>query len=609
MLCLKMTIYEPNNENICFVFSVFLFREHMSDIDLKKDIARSMKTLNQMYFLNQNHPYMGGDSYVVPAQDTDITIFPNTTNNLLSSPSSIPNLTYYLFGTQYSTSFFKTNAIGNNTSVHVLKTTDAEGSVAASYVSETIDRWESMIYDKIAPSTPAIGDVVDINVSSLMSDVTEIRLLNALYALYDLMSDTNWTTFQNRVDLGTHRTMRLKLAQITSGKNKTAELRSKDKNDSSTDGANLHYLLGDSWESILITFADDEKFVPFALRRLMYLYIRNFQFNIILSLIDKSTTTPTDYYTPSAKLAQSIYALLETDIITLKDDTNVRMTEGVANRIRRYNNFTRSINEINDTYGETKDYVKANSERYDSESKYEGKASAIMYSSVAILIVSLAVSFISVGLNMDMKQKLMIAGGSAAFASIAGLALFVVFTKQVVEGFAATPRTAFASSRFTSSLTKKIKEETITDYKTAILDLSREYIQYIAVLIQTITSYRSFGNVTYSMAKEYRYYVDHNTTLRNTGDKYRVAHRASDLYQKKHGATIYLCILLAIICSVMAIAYIWVGESAPFLQTYVLGLGGVIIFVIFVIYIMEITGYVRTDGDKKYWGKPPANSL
>lgn len=580
-----------------------------ADIALKKDIARSLRTLNEMYFIKQDHPYMGGASHVRPDQETDTTIFPNPTLNNTNF-SNRSNLTYYLFGNQYQFNgttnytppFFKVNAPNANTFVYVLKK-NGETSFSDSYSIVRLGQWETNILDMIATAEDSVNDVVDINVWPLLTNDTEKMLLNALYALYDLTSDTKWPIFQNMVDNGSYGSMQVKIANIgADNRNKTARLDSKD----TTDGANINYILGENWATILTNLADNEKFVPFALRRLMYLYIRNFQFNIALSLVNKAPVPAngTDYLTPSSILAQSIFALLESDIITLKDDTNVRMAEGVANRIQRYNSFTRSINDINDTYGETKDYVKANSERLDSETKYEKKASVMMYVAVAILFVSLAVSFVSVGLNMDVKQKLMIAGGSAAFASIAGLVLFVVFTKQVVEGFAPAPRTAFASGKFTRTMTNDVKEKTITEYKLAILELSRDYIQYITTLIQTITSYRSFGNVTYSMAKEYRYYVDHNTTLKNTGDKYRAGHRASDLYQKKYGASMYLCVLLAIVCSIMAIAYIWVGQNAAFLQPFVLGVGGVAIFIIFVIYIMEITGYVRTDGDKKYWGKP-----
>ena len=551
----------------------------MATLSIKQDIARILRSYNQMFFGKVDHPIMGGASFFDPSA-AEAQIFTGS-----------PDVMKRLFGDQFvpqgpgaqsAPKPFVTIAFANSIAVHAL----TQGST--SYISIPFTQWGNLAERVMTATSP----VVDFNVMNLMSNNEEKALLNALYALHDLMGDEKWQSFKANSELENPSEILLRTGEIVNGKNKNAALQF---NSTTPEASVLAPVFGANWQATLVKLANDERFIPFALRRVAYLCIRMFSFYVAMSMLDKIPAESSADLERAAQLISAIYTILDNDLTIMKNDTLVRVTNGVSKRITRYNNYTTEINSLTDEYSETKGFVKRNAERFDTERKYEMRGKVLGAIALVIMIIAVVVATVAALLDMDFKQKLMVSGGALAFIAVAGIVLMAFFTKQVVEGF-----NVFGNGTSDISL----KNAVISGFNTAILDIARDYLHTTMALVQSISSYRSFGNATYTMAKEYRYFKDNNVQLKNTGEKYRALHRASDLYQKKYGASMYLFIMLGLIGTLTSMAYIAAQEKMPVAMPVALGVGGLLAFIVLVVFILEVTGIVRTDGDKKYWGNP-----
>lgn len=543
----------------------------MASSVIKEDIAGSLKNMNEMYFQGTKHELLGKFS--------TSTGFPSG------------GMVAKLFDTQYTQNEAEPSfqsAAASTVYVYVKKKNQT------TYEQSSNDLWSNVAYF----DTQATNSIVDINVYP-MSGSNVQKTFKKLYALHGLADADKWTQFVKIVksdDVSDPWTTEVPSPEMNSQVN-SKYANNKEKLD------NLIGKVSDEDKSLradLIRLALNPVFHPFALRRLAFLYIRVLSFYVAMDAKFKTNTPIAN----ADKLAQGIYRLLDNEYKLLTQSSMEKVTKGMNKRVQRYNRFTDGVNEIADTYDDTRAYVKKNAERMEKESTFESRASGLFYVALAIFVVTVVVSTASVFMDMEFRQRWAIAGGATAFAAVAGLAMLVLFTKKVVEGFDVTT-SAFAFDINTPT----DNEGAITHYNNAINELARDYLQGTMTLLHALRSYRSFGNATYSMAKEYRHFREADEQLRNTGEKYKASYRSSDLYQKKYGATVYLFVVLSLLAGIVAMGYVVAAEKLPIAQPYILGVAGFFAFIVLAIYILEISGYVRTDGDKKYWGVPDTRQL
>jgi hypothetical protein len=569
----------------------------MSLVPIQKDIAQTLNTIYDTYVKDLEKPItdsvaiLGGSQNVDPKGTSPSAIFKGGLIQKLfaQTPDTFPDIE--------STATNVYVSVGTNTHYNRVPITSADAQV----------------FQKTKETVAPAQQVTDINVVNMISSKNEI---NALYALFDLMSDNTWSQYKSGTD-AERQNLVLKIGELTrvgntqQYVNKTRALKN----------CNLNLVLGNSWQLILKTFVENKRFIPFVVRRMAYLYIRMYSYyaanNYLLDKANNSTMSAevsNQFTINCSSLVQAIYALIDRDLRLMLNEAMPRISKGVSNRIVRYNTYTNEINALSDEYGGTRDFLKNNVERMESGGKHEKNTKIMMIVAfITFLIVTIGASA-SMLLPIDFRQKMIINGGSLAFATLVSVIIFFIFSRKVVEAFNTSDQSNFSSSvyatlKFAEMTTNVVVTEAVATYKNAIIEIARDYLVKLLLLVQNITSYRSFGNATYSMAKEYRYYKDHNQQLFNTGHKYRSAHKASDLHRKKYAATISLFIILSIIVALLVMGYIFANEKMPHAQPYVLGIGGFFTFVVFVFYILEITSYVRTDGNKKYWSQPDHSIL
>lgn len=337
----------------------------------------------------------------------------------------------------------------------------------------------------------------------------------------------------------------------------------------------------------------------YMLQRMFYVLIRLFQFKITMSVLNDKFPLNNDVQQKELMgVPAAILTLLEQDISRLTEvmkDMNADITE----RKTLYNDFNSKVSDIDTAVDVNKAVMNRNMDRIRAESSYEGRMKAFMIASFVVLVLVLVGSAVIHVMPFEHRIKLIGYAVIVITVGLSALLLSFVQSKTVIEGFNATIDNTFSSVVYTSLEKQKIKEL----YSLEMYRLVVGYLERCFNFTHSMNVYQTMGNVTYTMAKELRYFTDTNNRMQLTGEKMRNEYRASDLAQKQYNSSMYFFISVGIIVSATLLAY---NGFASFggVQTIALIAGGIILLIAIIIYILEYSGYVRTDGDKKYWGQP-----
>jgi hypothetical protein len=204
-------------------------------------------------------------------------------------------------------------------------------------------------------------------------------------------------------------------------------------------------------------------------------------------------------------------------------------------------------------------------------------------------------------LPLEKRKRLIGAGAVLGVASIGALIMSVVFSKVVVEGFAS----AFVDPYGADQIANTINDENGTilfsgEMRRKVL----EYLQKCAMLVTSVKSYQILGNINYTMAKESRYFNDMDSQMKLAGERIKGTHRSSDLMQKQNSASMYFFVTVSIIIGAALVSLVAFDES-PMVRLITYVVAGFFLALAMIIYVLEHSSYVRTDGDKKYWLQPP----
>lgn len=399
-------------------------------------------------------------------------------------------------------------------------------------------------------------DVTEIDVKNLLSNSSNKEELGALYSLYNLSMDANWKTFKTYTVFP-----------------------------SSEENKHYDSVLGSDYKSVLMSFAKNENFVPYTFRTLMRLYIRMYSFNVALALMDANPDS-----NAVTKLKDAIYLLTQKEAVNMKSlssDLSKELTGGMT----RFNTITSTMQMLSDSHEDARRSLKSQSEIMQTGINTERALSKYWYFAVGVLVVCSILSVGSAMSSLPTNQKLTTMGASVLLSVISMFAIILTFTRNnTVERFSGG-------------------DSAITSSQTAFLNEVKDYMASLGTIFFHLQSYRALSSSTYGISKEHRYFKDHEAQLRNMGNKYNAANRATDLYNRKHGASVYLFIVLAMLISAVTLAYVAAGQYSSFTQPYVIAVASVLAFVIVALYILDITSYVRTDGNKKYWQSPSTDKL
>lgn len=539
----------------------------------RQNLADHFLMMNEMFFNKVASAALGHRVNV-----TNDDFFNNTTN----TSSTLSNINLLFYNHDITKTLFNVISIDNSTPVWVKSGTSTTYTSVS--LSNATQDWKSNVRNKINdPDSNA--KVNDINVYNLCTDATCQTMLNALYAWHDLTSETNWATYMS----GSNVT--LKKAEITAtGSNATETIR---KGDSNTFKGDMNNIMN---FGLLEGTKDIDMFM---VRRVLYIYIRLFQFHIAMRVAMTYTTNKIAWALPT-----SIISLLERDISSL-DRVIQKVDDITLQRKQEYKGTNDSINTLYDTIQEQKEYIKNQVERVGTESKYESRGKSMTIAALVILIAVIIGAILVLVLPLEKRKRLIGAGAVLGVASIGALIMSVVFSKVVVEGFAS----AFVDPYGADQIANTINAENGTilfsgEMRRKVL----EYLQKSAMLVTSVKSYQILGNINYTMAKESRYFNDMDTQMKLAGERIKGNHRSSDLMQKQNSASMYFFVSVSIIVGAALVSLVAFDES-PMARLITYIVAGFFLVLAMIIYVLEHSSYVRTDGDKKYWSQPPNGGM
>lgn len=551
------------------------------------DLAKQLKMMNQLFFASLNQTTLG---YRVDPTETNFFNNASTTsptlsnlNNLFANHSDIESLPFFNVQTPASTVTVDVKAQDNSDPTkYVAKLMNDSASLS--------NTWNESIRNKIANDT---GRVVDINLYSLATNTSCQEFMDVLYAWHDLCDEDKWEAFLTKSD-----GVELKKAQLSTGSTKS-NVTERITKDGALSGfkEKMNNLL--SFNDMVRSSSTVDRFM---VQRLLYVYIRLLQFQLGMRYVKNAYTSGIADKKVAWALPAAVIGILDRDTRDL--GTVIKNVEDVTlQRKGEYTKLNTDIGKLHDTIDKGKTSIRNQIDRVNTESKYESRSKTMTIASFVILLVVAIGAVVTLILPLEKPKRLMAAGATLTVAALSALILSVVFSKTVVESFASY-RSAFVSPLGADTIADTISiENGIILFSGEMRRQVLQYLQQCSMLVSAVKSFQILGNINYTMAKENRYYTDMNGQIVVSNEKIRGTHRTSDLIQKQYSANMYLFITLSIIIGATLLAFIAFDNYAG-VRTVILGIAAFFVVLSFVIYVLEHSSYVRTDGDKKYWSQP-----
>lgn len=348
-----------------------------------------------------------------------------------------------------------------------------------------------------------------------------------------------------------------------------------------------------------------------AVRRLLLLYESYIHIYLGLLLLSR-TNTGTSGTVNAARVVMydicydMIKQFIERNNVIENIGGNVyTIIKDLEQRMQLYKNTRKGIEQENTELQNLKTDIRLEKDILNISNSYSKKTNGVFYAYFAItllIIVGVIVIYYTPTLDDGMKKLLM--SIMAGVSIIAYVVMYLVNRYVLMETFSS----ASVLPAFLTIDTINTETNLATSRTSLLTILNREALVYLNNTINMVLlmdSYRGYGNVNYSMQKEYQYYKDKNDTLSQDKNKINQAHRITYLNSRINRYRVYyfLQILLTITLTAFLVTYF------PDMLTFFTVIAVLFIILFTYFYIINVNNLVRTDGKKLYWGQPNLNDL
>lgn len=590
--------------------------------NLQQDILNNLSYLNTKYFNSIRSPALGSITSVnefnnaITNSSFSKKLFSDLIFNNLLDPSinnsqqhfnlnynSQVNDNYISFVTIDGNGNFKTF---NNVPISTLKKGTGNYSSVASQLMGPNTITTALMFNDIPSASP---------------EVFSKSHMEVLYFLYDLFSDANFKGYFVQgasVKLNNPFTpYQLNLTRDPTSNKTIAEKVTSSLTDIPTPFTPdfdriMQDILG--FDTSIITnniakypsLIDVNKLNNFAIKRIIYLYIMTINIHYALSasynytrtVYNSNNNNTTAYYSDPHVIALNTFI---NTLITILDSTASQSTvqnimNTVSNEMNIYKNNIDSINTLSKSFTKSRNKLTTGKSKLDGDLRSEKSVKIFEYVSfVILLVIVIAVIFIYL-MDIDNSKKTIFIGCITIFAIISSILVNSVFNK--IESFAPSSSSSSNSNNAQSS------SVITTDYQNnaiATLTIMDAYIKNTSVLISQIDTYNAYHVVNYSIGNETTYFAGQKSEIGLTATKLENVFDIKTITKTEECARMNLFLTLAIITSATACANV-ATSSIPVLQQILTIIGGVLAVIAFILYVIDITYIVRTDGKRKYYG-------
>ena len=542
---------------------------------------------NKSFFVNlgtsiYNNAYLGGSAPLDTILNNLLNSTPHSTNEY--TLSSAPPQTTNIGIIQYNN-----NTIGN-TYIRI-----ALNTITASPMPNLRDVNCMLLYKDNAASS------------------TLIKTLQGYYAWHNLLIPSNWSSFiqgnDTIINIPDIKDNNLIIVYVTlnynNGNPVVSSIIQTDPSSIASANTNLYY--GNDNNNLITTMDTIIKFMDLApvlntiniyvMRQLFYLYIQMVQYNMACG----AYTSFNGNATSQAFVLYLIYNIesllnsLASENSSLEDLLLV-----TQNRVNEYSDSTKAITNLNNNILGQKTTLVSNQSKINDQSKNIAIIKKFELATIIILCVVVAGSCALIMLPIEYSKKLTLCLLLVVIAIISSFIISALFNKSginTVEYFRTTPASITADG-----------DTTIAPHDNYFYGIVSTYLSNIINNTTALQSYNIYGNVNYALQKEKQYYTDTNKEIINVNARMDSVYKISFLDQTQRTALMNFLMSVTIISAAIAMAYVAL-EKYEKAARFVLYFGLFLITISLVIYILEVTQRVRTDGDKIYWGAPSSHTL
>lgn len=268
-------------------------------------------------------------------------------------------------------------------------------------------------------------------------------------------------------------------------------------------------------------------------------------------------------------------------------------------RITSYNNNRQRIDEVDKNISDIKLNIVVENNHVLSKSELLKKNTYLYYgflSLFVVLLVTLVIAQQKAG-NPSGQTKLMV-GVVFAVSAVSLIVMYFVNHTYLQESFA-LPTSAIANLAAGSA-----PANFINIYEPTLLSTFDQYLAntiYISLLLGT---YRRYGDISHAMNKEFYYYDNLTTQLKQSKEKLNSTQVQDYRMSKVLQYRIYLFLQILVIVSFVVFINLYIGTS-----NYLLALMVFLILFMVYMYILNTNNLVHTDATKLYWDQPSSEML
>ena len=338
-------------------------------------------------------------------------------------------------------------------------------------------------------------------------------------------------------------------------------------------------------------------FNPFVARRLMHLYIILLNLNIALSFNSIDVNGNGNY-------TAAIYKLLEATNINVTDINGgifTQIVEAVKGRINEYNQNEQQLTAVNNQVASLQSAVTQDSNSLSATMQYQKTIKIYQYVAIGILIIIAIGSGLVYGTPMEYNRKLALSGLLIIISLISAFILQYLLNNTLVkENFTSTGVYSAVAGNISTIYTAQ-NISGITAYQSAIGNQVNLYLDNSILLTNTLDSYHLYGNINNSLIAQNAYYNDAKASLQMKDANLKDVNNINYINQIKYGAIMNFAITLSLIISIFVTLHISL-ENYPSLRYYLFVIMIICVLIAIGIFLLEISRPVRTHPKEIYWG-------
>lgn len=364
-------------------------------------------------------------------------------------------------------------------------------------------------------------------------------------------------------------------------------------------------------KALMMSYFNVDQFTAtniFAVRRLLLLYEAMTNFHIASAVHKRFTAITigptTEQQQPYEDLISYTYLYIKNLVRNVNTDISgeniVQIQQDLGDRARKFTDQMAAIDKLGDQVADARRTLRDDIEKLESSKKRVKETDRYLILAAWILGVTAVITALTYLLPINPAYKVTITGLTVLFT---GITAWVVTATHPVESFA-TAAMSIRDLRSSLQLSEQISDREV--FFRIMLDTVSDYLTDTINLAITFDAYRTYGSASFAMNKEMNKYTDAHVQIKNSDAQVMSTYGAVRLDQKiTHSRMVYFLALAFIVSATALLVVKFPAQARVFYIT-----GTVFVVLASLVYMFDTSGRVRTDGLKRYWGKPSTvNSL